>query len=73
LIFQKFTVSQINVKLKFIDLKASHHTGLNVAKKIRHFINTILIFYIDEVSLSWFPAVLALNGILGFNREACLA
>jgi hypothetical protein len=72
LIFQKFTVSQINVKLKFIYLKTSHHTGLNVTEKIRHFINTILVFYIYEVSLSWFPAVLALTGILGFHRETYL-
>lgn len=73
LIFQKFTVSQIYVELKFIYLKALHHAGLNITEKIRHFINTILIFYIYKISFCWFPAVLALTCIFSLHREACLA
>lgn len=72
LIFKKFAVSHINVELKLIYFKTPHHTSLNVAKQIGHFVNTVLVFHIDEISLSWLPAVLALSGILCLHGKANL-
>jgi len=72
LVFEKFTVSQINVHLKFIYFKALHYASLNVTKKVGHFVDAVFIFYIDKISLRWLPAILTLSGILGFYGETNL-
>jgi hypothetical protein len=73
LILKKFAVPQINVELKLVYFKTPHHTGFNIAEKIGHLVDAVLVFHIDEISLSWLPTVLALSCVLGLHGEACLA